>query len=127
MIWGNRSHSRTTLPLPSFSLLYLSHNALNISRKLVTCRRACALPHPNHPYHFPQLNFKGPGGAGFKPHQDATAYATEQLASRHVSAMVAVDAATVANGCVEVTSNTRTGGTGVYSCFRRTLDSIGAC
>lgn len=42
-----------------------------------------------------KLNFKAPGGAGFLCHQDATAYATDNLASRHVSAMVAVDAATV--------------------------------
>ena len=35
-----------------------------------------------------KLNFKGPGGAGFLLHQDATAYATDKLASRHVSAMV---------------------------------------
>jgi len=49
-----------------------------------------------------KLNFKAPGGAGFLCHQDATAYATGDLASRHVSAMVAVDAATVANGAVQV-------------------------
>jgi 2-aminoethylphosphonate dioxygenase len=48
------------------------------------------------------LNFKGPGGAGFLSHQDATAYATDQLASRHVSAMVSIDPATKENGAVLV-------------------------
>lgn len=49
-----------------------------------------------------KLNFKGPGGAGFHAHQDATAYATDELASRHVSALVAIDPATPENGCLEV-------------------------
>eukprot|EP00468_Gymnochlora_sp_CCMP2014_P003933 CAMPEP_0167761546 /NCGR_PEP_ID=MMETSP0110_2-20121227/12236_1 /TAXON_ID=629695 /ORGANISM="Gymnochlora sp., Strain CCMP2014" /LENGTH=485 /DNA_ID=CAMNT_0007648249 /DNA_START=73 /DNA_END=1530 /DNA_ORIENTATION=- len=49
-----------------------------------------------------KLNYKGPGGGGFLIHQDATAYATEDLASRHVSVMVAIDAATKENGCLEV-------------------------
>jgi len=49
-----------------------------------------------------KLNFKGPGGAGFLSHQDATAWATDKLASRHVSAMVAVDPATKLNGAVQV-------------------------
>eukprot|EP00616_Rhizochromulina_sp_CCMP1243_P003009 CAMPEP_0118976016 /NCGR_PEP_ID=MMETSP1173-20130426/17557_1 /TAXON_ID=1034831 /ORGANISM="Rhizochromulina marina cf, Strain CCMP1243" /LENGTH=511 /DNA_ID=CAMNT_0006925993 /DNA_START=11 /DNA_END=1542 /DNA_ORIENTATION=- len=49
-----------------------------------------------------KLNYKGPGGAGFLAHQDATAYATDDLASRHVSVMVAVDPSTRENGCLEV-------------------------
>ena len=50
-----------------------------------------------------KLNFKGPGGGSFLLHQDATAYATDDLASRHISVMVAVDAATADNGPLEVT------------------------
>jgi len=49
-----------------------------------------------------KLNFKGPGGGGFLCHQDATAYVTDQLATRHVSVMVAIDAATPENGCLQV-------------------------
>lgn len=49
-----------------------------------------------------KLNYKGPGGAGFHCHQDATAYATEDLASRHVSAMVAIDSSSTENGCLQV-------------------------
>ena len=40
-----------------------------------------------------KLNFKGPGGGGFLPHQDITAYASDNLAELHISAMVAIDAA----------------------------------
>ena len=32
-----------------------------------------------------------PGGGGFLCHQDATAYATDDLASHHISALVAID------------------------------------
>ena len=46
-----------------------------------------------------KVNFKGPGGAGFHWHQDATAY---PLATRHVSALVAIDAATADNGALQV-------------------------
>ena len=49
-----------------------------------------------------KLNFKGPGGGGFLCHQDATAYATGDLAATHISVLVAVDAATVANGAIQV-------------------------
>eukprot|EP00466_Bigelowiella_natans_P014568 jgi/Bigna1/126918/aug1.3_g1626 len=49
-----------------------------------------------------KLNYKGPGGGGFLLHQDATAYATENLAKRHVSVMVAIDEATPENGCLQV-------------------------
>lgn len=48
-----------------------------------------------------KINYKQPGGAGYAPHQDAPAY---PFVDRHVSAMVAVDDATVANGCLEVVS-----------------------
>ena len=46
-----------------------------------------------------KINYKLAGGAGFAPHQDARAY---KFADTHVSAMVAIDDATVENGCVEV-------------------------
>jgi hypothetical protein len=49
-----------------------------------------------------KLNFKGPGGGAFLTHQDATAYATDKLATRHISVMVAVDEATLANGPLQV-------------------------
>jgi hypothetical protein len=48
-----------------------------------------------------KVNYKAPGGAGYSPHQDAPAY---PLIDTHVSAMVAVDAADAANGCLEVVS-----------------------
>lgn len=48
-----------------------------------------------------KINYKLVGGAGFAPHQDAPAY---RFVDVHVSCMVAVDAATVANGCLEVVS-----------------------
>ena len=48
-----------------------------------------------------KVNYKLPGGAGYAPHQDAPAY---PFVASHVSCMVAVDDATVANGCLEVVS-----------------------
>ena len=50
-----------------------------------------------------KINYKLPGGAGYAPHQDAPAY---PFVASHVSSMVAVDDATVANGCLEVVSGT---------------------
>jgi hypothetical protein len=47
-----------------------------------------------------KLNFKRPGGAGFTPHQDQQA-GWWNYASRFVSIMVSIDAATEENGCVE--------------------------
>jgi hypothetical protein len=46
-----------------------------------------------------KINYKLAGGAGYAPHQDAPAY---PFIDAHVSCMVAVDDATVANGCLEV-------------------------
>lgn len=46
-----------------------------------------------------KCNYKLAGGAGYSPHQDAPAY---RFVDRHVSAMVAIDDATVDNGCLEV-------------------------
>jgi len=48
-----------------------------------------------------KINYKLPGGAGYAPHQDAPAY---PFVAAHVSSMVAVDDATLANGCLEVVS-----------------------
>jgi hypothetical protein len=48
-----------------------------------------------------KINFKLAGGAGWSPHQDAPAY---PFVSTHISCMVAVDDATVDNGCLEVVS-----------------------
>ena len=46
-----------------------------------------------------KINYKLPGGAGYSPHQDAPAY---PFIDQHVSCMVAIDDATVGNGCLEV-------------------------
>ncbi|MEM9522370.1 MAG: phytanoyl-CoA dioxygenase family protein [Actinomycetota bacterium] len=46
-----------------------------------------------------KVNFKQPGGAGFAPHQDATAY---KFADDHITVMLAIDDASVANGCLEM-------------------------
>ncbi|MFO0624137.1 MAG: phytanoyl-CoA dioxygenase family protein [Polyangiales bacterium] len=48
-----------------------------------------------------KINFKLPGGNGFATHQDAPAF-TGQGPSQHITVMVAVDRATVENGCLEV-------------------------
>ncbi len=44
-----------------------------------------------------KVNYKQPGGGGFAPHQDATAY---RFVDHHISVMVPLDAATVASGCL---------------------------
>ena len=49
-----------------------------------------------------KINYKGPGGGSFLAHQDATAYATDKLATTHISASVAIDPATLENGPLEV-------------------------
>ena len=46
-----------------------------------------------------KVNFKQPGGAGFAPHQDATAY---KFADDHVTVMLAIDDASLDNGCLEM-------------------------
>eukprot|EP00040_Diaphanoeca_grandis_P029771 m.175096 g.175096 ORF g.175096 m.175096 type:complete len:304 (-) comp31799_c0_seq1:49-960(-) len=57
-----------------------------------------------------KINYKGPHGAGFLCHQDASAYGTDELAARHVSVLVAVDAATKENGCLQVAPGTHNSG-----------------
>lgn len=48
-----------------------------------------------------KLNFKWPGGGAFPPHQDFPAY--DFFGPRiHITAMIAIDAATIENGCLQV-------------------------
>ncbi|MEL6982954.1 MAG: phytanoyl-CoA dioxygenase family protein [Actinomycetota bacterium] len=44
-----------------------------------------------------KINYKHPGGGGFAPHQDATAY---RFVDHHISVMVPIDPATEASGCL---------------------------
>lgn len=46
-----------------------------------------------------KVNYKLPGGAGFSPHQDAPAY---PFIDTHTTCMVAIDDATLENGCLDV-------------------------
>lgn len=46
-----------------------------------------------------KINYKQPGGAGFRPHQDQAAYPN---ASDVVSLLIAIDECTLANGCLWV-------------------------
>lgn len=46
-----------------------------------------------------KINYKLAGGAGFAPHQDAPAY---PFVATHLTCMIAVDAATETNGCLEM-------------------------
>jgi ectoine hydroxylase-related dioxygenase (phytanoyl-CoA dioxygenase family) len=48
-----------------------------------------------------KINFKMPGGAGFKAHQDQQA-GWSAYAPLFMTAMVALDAATLENGCLEI-------------------------
>lgn len=48
-----------------------------------------------------KINFKLPGGGGFEPHQDAQA-GWLRYASLHITALVTIDPATIANGCLEM-------------------------
>jgi ectoine hydroxylase-related dioxygenase (phytanoyl-CoA dioxygenase family) len=48
-----------------------------------------------------KINFKLPGGKGFKPHQDAPAFSTFGQ-TFHITMMVAIDHSTIENGCLEV-------------------------
>lgn len=51
-----------------------------------------------------KLNFKWPGGGAFPPHQDFPAY--DFFGPRiHITAMIAIDAATIENGCLQVADN----------------------
>ena len=46
-----------------------------------------------------KINYKHPGGGGFAPHQDATAY---RFVDHHISCMVPLDPSTEASGCLHV-------------------------
>ncbi len=48
-----------------------------------------------------KINFKMPGGEGFKPHQDSQA-GWEDYADYFVSVMVTIDEATIENGCLQL-------------------------
>jgi hypothetical protein len=55
-----------------------------------------------------KINFKMPGGDGFKPHQDSQA-GWEAYARYFISAMVCIDAATVENGCLQIATGFQRG------------------
>jgi len=48
-----------------------------------------------------KINFKMPGGDGFKAHQDVQA-GWDTYASLHITAMVSIDSTDVENGCLEM-------------------------
>jgi ectoine hydroxylase-related dioxygenase (phytanoyl-CoA dioxygenase family) len=56
-----------------------------------------------------KINFKMPGGGGFEPHQDQQA-GWSVYAPLFVTALVCVDEATVANGCLEMYAGRRVTG-----------------
>jgi ectoine hydroxylase-related dioxygenase (phytanoyl-CoA dioxygenase family) len=53
-----------------------------------------------------KINFKLPGGGGFDAHQDVQA-GWGRYAALHITALVAVDRATIANGCLEIAGDFR--------------------
>ena len=53
-----------------------------------------------------KINFKLPGGGGFDAHQDVQA-GWSRYADLHLTALVAVDRATIANGCLEIATDFR--------------------
>lgn len=50
-----------------------------------------------------KINYKMPGGDGFKAHQDVQA-GWDRYAKLHITALVSIDATTLANGCLEMAS-----------------------
>jgi hypothetical protein len=56
-----------------------------------------------------KINFKMPGGAGFEAHQDQQA-GWSVYAPLFVTALVSIDAATIANGCLEIADAPRVAG-----------------
>ncbi|KTC86658.1 phytanoyl-CoA dioxygenase family protein [Legionella brunensis] len=48
-----------------------------------------------------KINYKFPGGGGFKPHQDAPAFVSFNQ-KFHITMMVAIDDCTLENGCLQV-------------------------
>lgn len=53
-----------------------------------------------------KINYKHPGGGGFAPHQDASAY---RFVNHHISCMVPLDPATEASGCLHVAQGYESG------------------
>jgi hypothetical protein len=53
-----------------------------------------------------KINFKMPGGSGFEAHQDVQA-GWSRYAALHITALVTVDRATIANGCLEMATDFR--------------------
>jgi hypothetical protein len=51
-----------------------------------------------------KINVKLPGGNGFTPHQDAPAFITFKQ-TYHITMMVAIDEATLENGCLKIATN----------------------
>ena len=56
-----------------------------------------------------KINFKMPGGDGFKAHQDVQA-GWQDYAALHITALVSIDAADEENGCLEVAGGGGRGG-----------------
>src|SRR5262245_53609472 len=56
-----------------------------------------------------KINYKMPGGPGFKAHQDAQA-GWNVYASYYVTALVTIDPATIENGCLEIVAGGHTHG-----------------
>ncbi len=50
-----------------------------------------------------KINFKMPGGDGFKAHQDVQA-GWDRYSKLHITALVSIDATTLENGCLEMAS-----------------------
>ena len=48
-----------------------------------------------------KINFKMPGGDGFKAHQDVQA-GWDRYAKLHITALVSIDPSTIENGCLEI-------------------------
>jgi len=48
-----------------------------------------------------KINFKMPGGDGFKAHQDVQA-GWDRYSKLHITALVSIDASTIKNGCLEI-------------------------
>lgn len=56
-----------------------------------------------------KINFKMPGGDGFKPHQDSQA-GWQDYADYFISVMVCIDEATIENGCLQMVSGFQNSG-----------------
>ena len=48
-----------------------------------------------------KINFKMPGGDGFKAHQDVQA-GWDRYSKLHITALVSIDTSTIKNGCLEI-------------------------